>query len=161
MNLLFTQHQPVYSLDASSLIEAYHSYPMEIFPSLWHELERLIKIDRLKMPEPVFDEEVKDEEIKEWCENKQLKSYIRVTIDQIDQNKVQALIPKLVNPKTGASGGDPWVVALAQDLPNSVVVTQEKPSGNKGRPKIPNVCKDLEIECTNLIGLMEKENWVF
>ena len=33
MNSLFNQHQTVYSLDASSLIEAHHSYPMEIFPS--------------------------------------------------------------------------------------------------------------------------------
>ena len=57
------------SLDASSLIEAYHSYPMELFPSLWNELEKLIKSDRLKMPELVFDE-VKDEEIQKWCAEK-------------------------------------------------------------------------------------------
>ena len=61
MNSLFNQHQTVYSLDASSLIEAHHSYPIGNFPSLWDELEKLIKSDRLKMPEPVFDE-VKDEE---------------------------------------------------------------------------------------------------
>ena len=160
MNSLFNQHQTVYSLDASSLIETHHSYPMKSFPSLWNELEKLIKSDRLKMPELVFDE-VKDEEIKKWCKEKKLKPYIRVTIDQIDQNKAQALIPKLVNPKTGESGGDPWVIALAQDFQNCVVVTQEKASRNEDRPKIPNVCKDLDIECINLLELIKRENWSF
>ena len=160
MNSLFNHDHTVYSLDASSLIEAYHNYPMGIFRSLWNELEKLIKSDRLKMPELVFDE-VKDEEIKKWCEEKELKPYIRVTIDQIDQNKAQALIPKLVNPKTGESGGDPWVIALAQDFQNCIVVTQEKASRNEDRPKIPNVCKDLDIECINLLELIKRENWSF
>lgn len=160
MNSLFNQHQTIYSLDASSLIEAYHNYPIDNFPSLWDELEQLIKSDRLKMPEVAFDE-VKDKELKKWCEEKQLKSYIRVTIDQIDQNKVQALTPKLVNPNTGESGGDPWVIALAQDIQDCIVVTQEKFSRNEDRPKIPNVCKDLGIECINLLELIKRENWIF
>ena len=160
MNSLFNQHQIIYSLDASSLIEAHHSYPIDRFPSLWAELEKLIKSDRLKMHELVFDE-VKDEAIQKWCIERQLKSYIRVTMDQVDQSKGRVLIPKLVNPKTGESGGDPWVIALAQDIQNCVVVTQEKPSRNKDRPKIPNVCEDLGIESINLLELIRKENWVF
>ena len=74
MNSFFTLNQIVYSLDASSLIEAHHIYPRENFPSLWDELEVLVRNDRLKMSELVFDE-VKDEEIKEWYEEKQLKPY--------------------------------------------------------------------------------------
>lgn len=161
MNPLFNPDQIVYSMDASSLIEAYHSYPFDIFPSLWSKLEELIKNDRLKMFELVFDNEVKDEEIKEWCKEKELDSYIRVTTDQVDQNKAQKLMPILVNPDTGESGGDPWVIALAQDLLNGIVVTQEKLSRNKDKPKIPNVCRDLDIECIDILGLMRKEKWIF
>lgn len=161
MNSLFNQDQIVYSMDASSLIEAYHSYPFDIFPSLWSKLEELIQNDRLKMFELVFDNEVKDEGIKEWCKKKELDSYIKATTDQVDQNKVQALIPILVNPDTGESGGDPWVIALAQDLPNGIVVTQEKESRNQDKPKIPNVCSDLDIECFDILGLMRKEKWIF
>ena len=161
MNSPLNHNQPIYSFDASSLIEAYHSYPFDRFPSLWEKLEALIESNRLKMFELVFDEEVKDEEIKEWFEEKNLKFYIRVTIDQVDQNKAHILNPLLVNPDTGDSGGDPWVIALAQDLQNGIVVTQEKPSRNKDKPKIPNVCSDLGIECIDLIGLFRKENWIF
>ena len=74
MNSFFTLNQIVYSLDASSLIEAHHIYPRENFPSLWDELKVLVRNDRLKMSELVLDE-VKDEEIKEWYEEKQLKPY--------------------------------------------------------------------------------------
>ena len=160
MKSLFTLNQIVYSFDASALIEAHKSYPMEIFPSLWVELEQLIKSDRLKMSEVVFDE-VQDQEIQEWFKEKQLKSHIRVPINQIDQNNVQVLVPRLVNPQTGESAGDPWVIALAQELQNCVVVTHEKMSGKGGRPKIPNICKELGIECINLLDLFRKENWVF
>ena len=161
MSSLFNQDKTVYSIDASSLIEAYHSYPFDIFPTLWEKLEALIKEDRLKMFEYVYDNEVKDEELLDWCEENNLKPYLRATIDQVDQKKAQALSPLLVNPDTGESGGDPWVIALAQELPNGVVVTQEKASRNKDYPKIPNVCGDLEIECIDLIGLFRKEDWTF
>lgn len=90
-----------------------------------------------------------------------MKFYIRVTINQVDQNKAHILSPLLVDPDTGDSGGDPWVIALAQDLQNGIVVTQEKLSRNKDKPKIPNVCSDLGIECIDLIGLFRKENWIF
>lgn len=76
MNSSLNSDQAVYSFDASSLIEAYHTYPFDRFPTLWEKLEALIKDDRLKMFELVFDDEVKDVEIKEWCREKQLKSYI-------------------------------------------------------------------------------------
>ncbi len=153
--------QIVYSMDASSLIEVYHKYPFDIFPSLWNNLEELIKDNQLKMFELVFDKEVKDEGIKDWCKEKQLDSLLRVTADQVDQTKAHILTPLLVDPDTGDSGGDPWVIALAQDLPNGIVVTEERPSRNKDKPKIPNVCEDLDIECIDILGLMRKENWVF
>ena len=163
MNSLFNQHQVVYIMDASSLIEAYHSYPMENFLSLWDKFGDLIKGDRLKMPELVFDE-VKDEGIKKWYKEKKLKPYIRLTIDYTNQYKVRDILSKyrtLVNSKTGKSGGDPWIIALAQNFQNSVVVTQENPSGNEDRPKIPNVCKDLGIECIKIVDLIKRENWIF
>ena len=79
MNSFFTLNQIVYSLDASSLIEAHHTYPRKYFPSLWDELEVLVRNDRLKMSELVFDE-VKDEEIKEWYEEKQLINLTKIKL---------------------------------------------------------------------------------
>ena len=65
---LFNQNQIVYSLDTSSLIDAYRFlYPMENFPALWQELEKLIRDDRLKMSEFVFAETMQDEVLDKWC----------------------------------------------------------------------------------------------
>ena len=67
----------------------------------------------------------------------------------------------LINSKTGKSGGDPWIIASAQNFQTSVVVTQENLSGEEDRPKIPNVCKDLGIECIKIVDLIKRENWIF
>lgn len=64
---LFNHNQIVYSLDTSSLIDAYRFlYPMENFPALWQELEKLIRDDRLKMSEFVFAEAMQDKVLDEW-----------------------------------------------------------------------------------------------
>jgi len=109
------------------------------------------------MAPPVFDE-VKDEGIRKWLKEKKLTSSIQVPVDQIDQNKVRALVPRLVDPITGKSSADPWVIALAQSFQNCAVVTQEKFSSNENKPKIPDVCQDLGIECIELATLIGREN---
>ena len=82
---LFNQNQIVYSLDTSSLIEAYRFlYPMENFPALWQELEKLIRNDRLKMSEFVFEEATRDEVLDKWCRDKGLKPHLELKIDDSD-----------------------------------------------------------------------------
>ena len=53
------------------------------------------------------------------------------------------------------------VNALAQDLQNGIVVTQEKLSRNKDKPKIPNVCSELGIECVNPNRIVQKRRLDF
>ncbi len=68
MNSLLKQDQVVYSLDTSALIAAFHErYPIANFPALWDRIEELIKNDRLKMSQVVFDEAMRDTEIEQWC----------------------------------------------------------------------------------------------
>ncbi len=75
MNSLFNHNQVIYSLDASALIAAFHErYPIGNFPSLWRKIETLIKNGRLKMSQIVFEEAMRDTEIKQWCDENQLKS---------------------------------------------------------------------------------------
>ena len=65
----------------------YHRYPIANFPTLWHKIEELIKSDRLKMSQVVFDEAMRDSEIKQWCNQNQLKQYFQVPIDEFVQEK--------------------------------------------------------------------------
>ncbi|RKU21439.1 DUF4411 domain-containing protein [Candidatus Poribacteria bacterium] len=165
MNSLFTLDQVIYSLDTSALIAAFHErYPIENFPSLWRKIEELIKNDRLKMSQIVFDEAMRDTDIKQWCDEYQLKPDFQVPIDELVQEKVSEVLsefPRLVDNRTGKSGADPWVIALAMMTQNCIVVTEENPTNSENRPKIPDACAHFNLQCIKVVDLIKKENWIF
>ena len=165
MNSLFNQDQIIYSLDTSSVIDAYHTwYPIGNFPTFWRCMEELIRGGRLKMSQFVYDEAMRDAAIKKWCHENKLKSLFQSRIDRSEQLQVRDILlnfPKLLDTRRGKSGADPWVIALAMRLQNSIVVTHEKPSGRKDRPKIPDVCLEYNIECINIAGMIRNEEWTF
>ncbi|MCY3550817.1 MAG: DUF4411 family protein [Candidatus Poribacteria bacterium] len=165
MNSLLNQGQVIYSLDTSALIAAFHErYPIENFPSFWRKIEALIKNGQLKMSQIVFDEAMRDTEIKQWCDENQLKPDFQVVIDESVQEQVSEVLsefPRLVDNRTGKSGADPWVIALALTIENCVVVTEENPTHSQNRPKIPDVCVHFNLQCFKIVDLIEKENWIF
>ena len=165
MNSFLNQDQVIYSLDTSALIAAFHErYPIEHFPSLWREIEVLIKNGRLKMSQIVFEEAMRDTEIKQWCDKNQLKPDFQVAIDESVQERVNEVLsqfPRLVDSRTGKSGADPWVIALAMITQNCVVVTEENWTYSENRPKIPDACAYFNLQCLKMVDLVEKENWIF
>lgn len=165
MNSLFNHDQVIYSIDTSALIAAFHEhYPIKNFPSLWRKIESLIKNGRLKMSQIVFEEAMRDTEIKQWCDENQLKSDFQVAIDELVQEKVSQVLsefPRLVDNRKGKSGADPWVIALALTDENYIVLTEENPTDSQNRPKIPDVCTHFHVECIKMVDLIKKENWVF
>ncbi len=165
MNTLFNQDQVIYSLDTSALIAAFHErYPIANFPTLWHKIEELIKSNRLKMSQVVFDEAMRDSEIRQWCNQNHLKQYFQVPIDEFVQEKASEILsefPRLVDNRSGKSGADPWVIAFALTSENCIVVTEEGPTDSVDRPKIPDVCKHFEVECIKVVDVIKKEEWKF
>ncbi|CCI17613.1 conserved hypothetical protein [Microcystis aeruginosa PCC 9807] len=53
---------------------------------------------------------------------------------------------------------DPFIIAAAK-IKDGCVITEEALKPNA--PKIPTVCQQLSIDCTNVQGLMEREGWQF
>ena len=165
MNLFFNQNQDVYSLDTSALFAAYNErYPIENFPPFWRKIEELIKNDRLKMVEIAFEEAMKDKGVKEWCNQNQLQPYLQWTTDnsiQVAVSEILSIFPKLLDDRSGKSGADPWVVALAMISRNCIVLTEEGPTTSPNRPKIPEACNHFGVEYIKLVDLIRRENWVF
>jgi len=60
----------------------------------------------------------------------------------------------------GIYGADPFVIALAK-VEDLIVVTGERATNNLAKPKIPDVCNDMGIECINILDLMRREGWQF
>ena len=166
MNSLFNQNKVVYSLDLSALFAAFNErYPVENFPGFWSKMEELIRNDRLKMQEVAFDKAQNDDEgFKKWCKENQLRPNFRWATNDPIQRKVSEILklfPKLLDDRRGKSGDDPWVIALAMVSPNCIVVTEEKHTNSPLRPKIPDVCAHFNLQCIQLVELVQRENWVF
>lgn len=165
MNSLLNYDQIIYSLDTSALIAAFHErYPIANFPSLWRKIEELIRNGRLKMSQIVFEEAMRDTDIKLWCDEYQLKPDFQVPINELVQEQVSEVLsefPRLVDNRTGKSGADPWVIALALTAENYIVLTEENPTDSKNRPKIPDVCDHFNLQCIKVVDLIKRENWIF
>ena len=58
------------------------------------------------------------------------------------------------------SGGDPFVIALAM-VKSGTVVTEEKPTGNIAKPRIPDVCDALGVHCLTPKEYIEAQGRTF
>lgn len=102
----------------------------------------------------------KDDDVRAWADG--LEGFY-MPIDDATQDAVSAILadhPRLIDTRRGRSGADPFVIALAR-VHGCAVVTGERPSGSLRRPKIPDVCRAVGVECLSVLELIRKEGWVF
>lgn len=152
----------IYSVDTSSLLHAWQrAYPPEQFPGWWAKFEKLIDDGRLVATIEVYYElEKKDDDVFIWA--KARKDTLFQDIDEDVQSAVVTIManyPRLVDTKTGKSGGDPFVIAQAIALGGCVLT--EEDGGSAKSPKIPHVCTLENLDCCNLIQMMKHEGWSF
>lgn len=149
-----------YCIDTSALIAAWSErYPIRRVPGFWVKLDSLIVAGRLIGPEEVRREvQKKTDGLFAWV-NK--RKDIFIDLEEPIQLRAKELLkqfPWLLKNVPGKSPADPFVIALARER-NLTVITEEGP-GNAKKPKIPTVCDQLKIPCINLLGLLDKEDWV-
>ena len=60
----------------------------------------------------------------------------------------------------GCSGQDPFVIAIAM-VKSGTVVTEEKPTGNIAKPRIPDVCDALGVHCLTPKEYIEAQGRTF
>lgn len=151
-----------YSIDTSALLDGWRRYySPDVFPGLWTRLQGLIEGGSLRATVEVLSElEKKDDEVYKWA---QANGEMFVPIDEETQVALTVVLqnyPRLVNTQRARSTADPWVIALGL-INGCTVITGEQPSNNLQRPKIPDVCQDLGVQCMNLLQLFREEGWVF
>jgi len=153
----------IYCLDTSAFLDGWSRYyPPEIFISLWENIDLLIESGNIISSIVVLDElKRKDDEIFKWCKERQ---HIFCEIDDETQNKVTFILSKyerLVDTKSGKSGGDPFVIALAMSKKTNLTVVTGELGGSPKSPKIPYVCKQENIACINFLDLIKEQKWKF
>ncbi|MBI4568644.1 MAG: DUF4411 family protein [Planctomycetes bacterium] len=149
---------PGYSMDTSALIRMrIETYAPDVFATLWERIEQLVSSGRMLVSEEVIrDLRRKDDELLKWAK---AHAEMHVAIDEDTQERVRNIVnrfPSLVDVSRQRGQSDPCVIALAQTR-NLVVVTTEdsKPS----KPRIPDVCKMLGIDCIDPMKLFRREGW--
>ena len=151
-----------FSIDTSAILDGWRRYyPRDVFPGLWIQLEELIRTGDLRASEEVrYELEKRDDDALVWAME---RDGFFVPIDDDTQDATSAILvdhPRLIDTRRGRSGADPFVIALAQ-VRGCAVVTGEKATGNLNRPKIPDVCRAIEVEVLSLLDLIRLEGWVF
>ncbi|HTR72333.1 MAG TPA: DUF4411 family protein [Solirubrobacteraceae bacterium] len=150
-----------YCFDTSSLLECWsRSYPPDIFPGLWRNLDDLIIQKRVLCPDEVRVElEKQDDELSQWVK---VRPHMFVPLDDTIQSATSAVLeqhPLLMKATKNRNGADPFVIATAR-VKGSTVVTEEK-GGTAARPKIPSVCESLGVPCINVLGFIRANGWRF
>ena len=149
-------------IDTSALLDGWiRYYPPDVFPALSSNLEEMIKSGELLSPDEVLLElGQKDDEIHQWAK---ANSTMFVPLDEEIQSATQEILkqfPRLVGAMKDRNRADPFVIAVAK-VRNATVVTGEKSSGIRERPRIPNVCDHFEISHLTLLQLIRDKGWTF
>lgn len=156
----------IYVFDSCAFITLFENYYHSRFPTLWNRFDILVEEKRILSVREVKNEILSyhgENILTNWANNN-TKLFEKpnekeiVWVKTIFKNKhFQTLINKQKMLK-GGFVADPFIVAKAK-VKNGIVITQEKYKENAA--KVPNVCEYLEVQCMNLEGFMEKENWIF
>lgn len=158
----------IYIFDSSSLFSLQFYYPNQ-FPTFWEKFNNLVIKEEVLSVKEVFaeiEEKSTEKHVFEWCT---VNKTIFKKSESNESNFMAEIftVPRfreIVKPKDILKGkpvADPFVVASAK-IRNGCVVTQEKFIEQPiDAPKIPNICKYFNIDCTNLEGFLIKEGWQF
>ena len=143
----------IYCLDTNFFIEGWNKYYSPVFcSSYWEIVEQLGKRGMLFVPQEVKKEIDKvDDELQAWFKG---KTFLVKNIDVNVQKCLKQLYAKdeshkyLANNVKGRSLADPWVIAHAM-AEQAIVVTKEFSSSSPDakKVKIPDVCKNMGVEC--------------
>jgi hypothetical protein len=146
-----------YCVDTSSILHAWiEAYPPDNFPLVWDKIDNLITNGRL----------ISSDEVLRELKRKHDSAYhpnLFMPLDEGTQALVAEIMSKhkrLVDTRKGRLGADPFVIATAK-LKNCTLVTNEVLTNNIKKPNIPDVCAIMNVECINILQLIQTEGWIF
>jgi len=152
-----------YCFDSDALISSWRlHYRPTIVKELWDRIGKKITEGSILIPKEVRKEigSGKDELVI-WL--KQYKTHIiPITIEQIgivsDIVNKYPLVSRYNKPRPYHA--DPFVVAVAR-IHNCTVVTYEGLNRSPSHPKVPDLCKEYDVNYCSMSDFFEKEGWKF
>lgn len=153
--------QPIYVIDASSLIRCANFYPRRVFPTIWEKFEQKCAEDCVISSQEIYEdlERRGGDFIQRWA-----KDHIKFieTSEEVQRKAKEILAqwPNLIKPTkiNDSSSSDPFLIAVAI-LNNGIVITDEAfKRARSQHPKmgIPFVCQSLGIKWISLLEFFEQ-----
>ena len=153
-----------YWLDSNVFIEGKKGpYGFDIAPRFWTLIDELIEDGRIACPIQVYQELLdSQDQIANWAkERKNSGLFVSPTRDV--QEKFRTIVSYVVRryPDNGPrrrflSKADPWVIAHAIAQGGVVVTLESRDPPDSRKVKIPNVCENLPIGCTNTYDMLRQ-----
>lgn len=153
-----------YCVDTNIIIDLWNedrgAYPKDVFCSLWDKFNELIHTGILVSVKDVYEElkNEKDQDLKSWLGvNREI--FLDIT-DSLTITKLKEILHKYPMFGEGhASGADPVLVSHAACC-NLILISSEKPQVNPSPkiPKIPNLCREFDVTCFNIVDFCREEN---
>lgn len=151
-----------YCFDSSALVECWEErYPIEVFPAFWRRFEQLALQHRAYSAFLVKNElDRKSSALHKWlvgCPD----FYLHPTPEVVQTSEeIINRFTGFADLSTGRSTTDAWVIGTAVAI-GCPVVSHENFSEKKQRPKIPNVCAELNVRHLSITQFIREVGWVF
>ena len=158
----------LYLLDANVLIDANRDYyPLQRVPEFWEWLENSGINNQVKIPLEVYEEiNEGNDDLANWTKQKEIKAALCFQ-EEVDVSSVSFAIDNgyaldLTDDEVEEIGRDPFLIAYALiNIQNRSIVTTEvsKPSRKRANRHLPDVCRDLGVNCCNTFQLLRSLNF--
>ncbi len=138
-----------FCLDTSVFINGWNKrYRIDVFPSLWDEINRLLQSGVAFSCDEVYRElAYQDDALSSWA--KERKAFFELPSEQtvLTYSELIHRFPNFAAQGGAGNEADPWLIAHAR-LAGAIVVTDEQSASNPRStkpPKIPNICEHLSL----------------
>lgn len=152
----------MYVIDANVFISLGLYYPKR-FPTIWERVNTLADSGNLVSVKEVrreLETICSSEHVLDWV--KQYRHIFHIAtneeckiVSQIFKKPQYIGLVRRQNILKGTPVADPFIIAAAK-IRNFCVVTQESDKKAKGA-RIPNACKDFDVDCIDLEDFLERE----
>jgi len=154
----------MYIFDNNVFVSLGHYYPKR-FPTIWGKIDELVGNGTLRSVREVRKEIENNcpfEHISEWVQDNR---HIFMTptetelmiVKDIFKNPVYRDLVRRQNIIRGLPVADPFIIAAGKFY-KACIVTQES---LKSGARIPYLCSEMHIECTDLEGFLEQEELMY
>ncbi|MBQ7432096.1 MAG: DUF4411 family protein [Lachnospiraceae bacterium] len=157
-------------LDSNSFMTPYQNYyPFDLAPGFWKQMKPKLACHSVAVLDVVKDEILKgNDELTVWLEEIHDLNVIDKRDIQIVQKYAQVLkyvqdsplyTDKALRMWSNVSIADPWLIATASVYGYKIVTFETgagKISTPSGKPKIPDIARQFDVNCVNLFYFMRK-----